>query len=162
MHSMLTSCPSGSGKSTLAKAIVAAYPSFNRVSIDQIIHSRHGLYRIDYPPEKRDEYEAEADGLYEARFRQLLREGKDVVLDRSFYARGDRDEFKALAEEAGARWVLVYFRADRDVLWRRICERRARGVDADAAFEISEELLDAYVEGFDVPDGEGEIVIDVQ
>lgn len=152
----------GSGKSTLAKAVVAAFPSFTRVSIDQIIFSRHGLYGVDYPPEKYDEYQTEADGVYEALFRQLLREGKDIMLDRSFYAKEDRDDFKAQIEQAGGRWVLVYFRADKEVLWKRICERRSCGINADSALEITEELLDAYVEGFDVPDGEGELVIDVR
>jgi hypothetical protein len=47
-------------------------------------------------------------------------------------------------------------------LWRRIQERRAKGVDADSALDIGEELLSSYVEGFDVPNGEGEIVVEVQ
>jgi predicted kinase len=132
------------------------------VSGDQIIYSLHGICGVDYPPDKYDEYQLEMDGIYEARFRQLLAEGKDVVLDRSFYAKVDRDEFKKMAEEAGARWVLVYFRADGDVLWRRIRERRERGVDADSALEISRELLDAYLAGFEAPVGEGEVVVEVQ
>jgi predicted kinase len=140
---------------------VAAFPSFTRVSIDQIIYSRHGIYGADYPPDRYDEYQTEADGIYDAHFRQLLREGRDIVLDRSFYAKEDRDEFRDLVEQAGARRVLVYFKADRDVLWKRICERRARGVNADSALEISEELLDAYFAGFEAPVGEGEMVIHV-
>ncbi|KAH8902908.1 ATP/GTP-binding protein [Coniochaeta sp. PMI_546] len=158
---LMTCGIAGSGKSTLAKAVVAAFPSFVRVSIDQIIHSRHGIYGVDYPREKYDEYMDEADEIYETQFRQLLRDRKDIVLDRSFYDKADREEFKAMVEEAGARWVLVYFKADRDLLWKRICERRARGINADSALEISEALLDSYVKGFDVPVGEGEIVIDV-
>lgn len=131
------------------------------MSIDQIIHSRHGLWGVDYPPDKYDEYGTEADGIYETLFRQLLEEGKDIVLDRSFYAKEDRDHFKRMTEQAGSRWVLVYFKASRDVLWRRICERRAQGINADSALDISEALLDAYVEGFEVPVGEGEIVVPV-
>ncbi|OIW22759.1 P-loop containing nucleoside triphosphate hydrolase protein [Coniochaeta ligniaria NRRL 30616] len=159
---LMTCGVAGSGKSTLAKAVAATFPSFTRVSIDHIIDSRHGICGVDYPAEKYDEYMLEADDIYESRFRQLLRDGKDVVLDRSFYAKADRDEFKAMAEEAGARWVLVYFKADKELLWKRICERRSRGVNADSALDISQVLLDAYVEGFEVPVGEGEIVIDVE
>lgn len=90
-----------------------------------------------------------------------MRDGRDVVLDRSFYARADRDKFRAMSEAAGARCVLVYLRAGREVLWRRICERRAAGVDADSALEISEGLLEKYVDGFEEPVGEGEIVFQV-
>ncbi len=104
----------------------------------------------------------EADEIYHARFRQLLRDGRDIVLDRSFYDKADRDEFRTAIEEAGARCVLVYFRASKELLWKRICERRSRGIDADSALEISESLLDSYVDGFDVPNGEGAIVIDVK
>jgi predicted kinase len=84
-----------------------------------------------------------------------------VVLDRSFYDRGDRAEFKEMVEQAGARWVLVYLKGDRDTLWKRICERRRKGVDADCALEIDEKLLDRYFEGFEDPVGEGEVVIHV-
>lgn len=90
----------------------------------------------------------------------------NLVLDRSFYAKADRDEYRALAEDAGARVVLVFLDADRDVLWRRIgkrWERRAegRGVDADSAMDVTEEVLDAYLAGFERPSGEGEVVIRV-
>ncbi|KAB5559518.1 ATP/GTP-binding protein [Coniochaeta sp. 2T2.1] len=154
----------GSGKSTLSKAIAASYPSFTRISIDQIIASRHGLYGVDYPPSAHAAFELEADEIYDATFRQLLKEGKDIMLDRSHYAKADRDAVLAEVEEAGARRVLVYFKAERNVLWRRICERKAKGAstDGDGALEISKQLLDRYVEGFDVPDGEGEIVIELK
>lgn len=90
-----------------------------------------------------------------------MREGRNVVLDRSFYARQDRDEFKARIEAAGGKWILVYLKAERDVLWRRIRQRRENGINADSALDIKEDLLDAYVGGFEAPEGEGEIVIEV-
>lgn len=142
--------------------MTSTFPSFERLSLDVINHSRHGICGADYPAEKYEEYMLEADEIYHARFRQLLRDGRDIVLDRSFYDKADRDEFRTAVEEAGARCVLVYFRASKELLWKRICERRARGIDADSALEISESLLDSFVDGFDVPDGEGEIVIDVK
>lgn len=159
---LMTCGIAGSGKSTLAKAIVASYPSFTRISIDEIIYSRHGLYGKDYPPSKYDEYQAEADDIYLEQFQQLLQDGKNIVLDRSFYSREDRMEFKGMIEKAGARCVLVYFKADRDTLWRRICERREKGVDANCALEIDEGLLDQYVQGFEEPVGEGEVEVRVR
>jgi predicted kinase len=82
-------------------------------------------------------------------------------LDRSFWNRADREEFRAMVEKAGARWVLVAFRPDKDVLWRRIRERRQEEVNADSSLDISEELFERYVKGFEMPGGEGEIIIDV-
>jgi predicted kinase len=91
----------------------------------------------------------------------ILAEGKDdLVLDRAFYAKEDRDVYKRLVEEAGARWVLVYLTAPKEVLWERIHSRRAEGIHADVALEISKELLDNFYDNFEVPNGEGEIVVD--
>lgn len=58
-----------------------------------------------------------------------------------------------------ARDFLLYFQVPEDVLWNRIRARREAGVNADCALDINEELLKTYVEGFDVPNGEGEIVL---
>ena len=88
-------------------------------------------------------------------------EGKhDLVLDRAFYAKDDRETYKKLVEENAARWVLVYLKAPKEVLWQRIQARRAAEVNADSALVISKELLDSFYDGFDVPNGEGEIVVD--
>jgi len=150
----------GAGKTTLTKSILKAFPSFNRISIDAIIGRRHGIYNADYPPSEHQAHQDEACKIYEAECRSLLQEKKDIVLERSFYAKEDREEYKRLVEEAGGRWILVYLKADRDLLWKRICERRADGINADCALDISPELLDQYVEGFEAPVNEGEIVIE--
>jgi predicted kinase len=150
------------GKSTLSSAIAEAFPSFNRLSIDGIIADRHGIYNVDYPA---CEYEARSEDARQAfskELDQLLEQKKHVVLDRSFYARKHRDECTAKVERAGGRCVLVYLKAERDVLWNRICERRGKGVNADSAREISPALLDQFVRGFEAPEGEGEIVITVE
>ena len=155
---------SGAGKSTLSKVITSKYSSFTRLSLDMIVHAKHGMYAIDYPPEKYDEYGDEAQVEYDRLLHELLSEEQqphDLVLDRSFWARVDRDKFKRLVEEEGGRWVLVYLKADKNVLWRRIQERTAKGRDADSAFDVTEEVLDRYWAGWEEPDGEGEIVIEV-
>ncbi|KAK3326700.1 hypothetical protein B0H66DRAFT_617860 [Apodospora peruviana] len=153
----------GAGKSTLTKAIVEKYPNYERLSIDAIIHAKHGIYEVDYPPEKYAEYMDEADAEYHAKFLELLEKGeKDIAFDRSLYDKADRDYYKKLAEEKGARWILVYFRpANKEVIWNRIQSRRAKDVNADSALVISRELLDQYWDGFDIPDGEGEVVVDI-
>ncbi|KAK4119203.1 P-loop containing nucleoside triphosphate hydrolase protein [Parathielavia appendiculata] len=153
----------GSGKSTLSKAIIARHPNFVRLSIDSIVYARHGLYGADYSPDKLEDYQAEADTECRRTLMHLLDQGeRDIVLDRALYSREDRDYFKKVVEEKGGRWILVFFRpARKDVIWNRIQRRREAGVDGDSAVEITPEVLDAYWDGFEKPEGEGEIVVDV-
>ncbi|KAL7619560.1 hypothetical protein AAE478_010101 [Parahypoxylon ruwenzoriense] len=153
----------GAGKSTLSKAILANHPNYERLSIDATIGAKHGIYGVDYPREKCAQFQEEASDECEARLLSLLREGeKDVILDRSFYSKEDREYYKALIEKHGGRWVLVYLRArTKDFLWGRIVQRRQKGVDADSAYEVTKEILDRYWDGFEHPTNEGEIVIEV-
>jgi hypothetical protein len=41
----------GSGKTTLSKAAMVRLPQFHRLSIDEIIFKKHGLYGVDYSPD---------------------------------------------------------------------------------------------------------------
>ncbi|KAK0619630.1 hypothetical protein B0T14DRAFT_566460 [Immersiella caudata] len=152
-----------SGKSTLSKAIAERHPSFVRLSGDNILHAKHGLYGKDYPPEMYGKYLDEASAEVEARLTEILDAGRqDVVLDRSLYSREDREFFKRLIEGKGARWILVFFQAvSKDVSWKRLQHRRRVGIDADSAYEITREILDSYWRGFENPEGEGEVVVDV-
>ncbi|KAF4503576.1 Zeta toxin [Fusarium agapanthi] len=161
----------GAGKSTLAKAIVTQLPNFKRLSNDQIIYESHGIYKIDYPTEQYEVYQQEASQKLIAELeRILLEKSNDLVLDLSFYDKEYRDEYKDIVESNGGRWVLVYLDADRDLLWKRIQQRRAKrdSLDAmdperngDSAFDIDDETFAMYWGGFKPPSGEGEIVIKV-
>ena len=136
-------------------------PCFARLSIDEIIASRHGICGIDYELDKYDEYSKEADQVFmDVSRAHLADKAVDIVIDRSFYAKGDRDYFKTLIEASGARWVLVYFKIAPEILWRRICDRRKEEINANSALDISEELFKRYVDGFEHPDGEGEIIVE--
>ncbi|KAF2010938.1 P-loop containing nucleoside triphosphate hydrolase protein [Aaosphaeria arxii CBS 175.79] len=164
---LMTCGLAGAGKTTLGRAVLAQHPHFTRISIDAIIGSRHGIYGRDYDadPALYDAYMEEADGIYLAEFERLLAEGRDVLLERSFYAREDREEFRGLAEGKGARVVLVFLKAEgeegKERLWERI-GRRSEGVrTADSALEISREVFDGYWAGFEDPVGEGEVVVKV-
>ncbi|KAH7259162.1 ATP/GTP-binding protein [Fusarium redolens] len=162
----------GAGKSTLAKAVVTQLPSFKRLSNDQIIYESYGLYNIDYPAELYKVYQEEASQKLIAELERILEEkSNDVVLDLSFYDKEYRDEYKHIVERNGGRWVLVYLDADRDLLWKRIQQRRAErdeldakdpGRNGDSAFDIDDETFAMYLGGFEPPSGEGEIVIKVE
>jgi predicted kinase len=99
----------------------------------------------------------EAKQIFSKRVHELLEQRKNMVLDRSFYAKQHRDEYRAMVEQAGGSTILVYLHADREVLWKRICDRRKKELNADSAREISLALLEDFVRGFEVPVGEGEL-----
>ncbi|KAI1757518.1 ATP/GTP-binding protein [Xylaria castorea] len=149
------------GKSTLSKALVSAHPNFDRLSIDGIVAEQHGIFDLDYPPEKYSTYLDEAALECKERLTRLLAEGsRDVVFDRAFWNKEDRDDAKKLITTLGARWVLVYLKApDKPTLWRRICQRRDAQLNADCAYQITPDVLDMYWNGFEEPMEEGEIVI---
>lgn len=154
----------GAGKTTLVKAVLRHHPHFTRISIDNIIFQAHGIYGVDYPAstDRYDQYMEEADAIYLETFRKLLAEGKDIAFERSCYAKEDREEWRKIAEESGARVVLVFLRAkDKEALWERICKRSRAEKTADNALDISRETFDMYWDGFEDPNGEDEIVVDV-
>ncbi|KAI0397603.1 ATP/GTP-binding protein [Xylariaceae sp. FL0594] len=191
----------GAGKSTLSKALVSALPSFTRLSLDGIVAEKHGICGVDYD-NANGEYDRYLDEAWEECKRRLAgflrpttapsspltstststkpQEGKakDVVFDRAFWNKADRDEARRLISDLGGRSVLLYLKApDKETLWRRICGRReealgmsadgggkgkGRGkLNADCAFEITPEILDMYWSGFEEPgEDEGAIVVD--
>ncbi|KAI0123736.1 hypothetical protein BJ170DRAFT_697530 [Xylariales sp. AK1849] len=154
----------GSGKSTLAKTVITRLPQFNRLSIDEIIYTDHGLYGVDYAADERlyVQYQEEAGQTFLGHLQDLLKNGKDIVLDRSFYAKEDRDDFRRIVADGGGRWVLVYLKAgNKEKLWERICGRSTMRRDANSALDITREIFDMYWRGFEEPCGEGEVVVQV-
>ena len=146
----------GSGKTTYSKAIVAGNPTlWSRLSIDEIIYEKHGMFDKDYPASQYSDYQAEADSIMRKNLREWLEQdssfGHGMVLDRSFWRRSDRDEFRNIIQHGGGTVELAYLEANVEVLWTRICARSANGRDANSALEISRELLDDFVDGFEKP-----------
>jgi len=153
-----------------------------RLSIDEYIWNHHGRYGIDYPPEKYSEYQSEASDELDKLFVRLLKNGSQalggvdppvpqrpltIVLDYSFARKTDRDEVKEIVEREGGRWVLVYLAIseNRDAIRERVRGRKSKrdvesgSCDGDNAFEVTDGVLDTYLTAFQVPRGEGEIVI---
>src|ERR1700760_1113383 len=136
----------GAGKSTLSYALVDAFPSFTRLSIDGIVADRHGIYNVDYQASEYTKLLEEARQIFLKEAHDLLEKKNNLVLDTSLYAKKHRDEYKAMIERAGGRWVLVYLKAERDVLRKRICDRRGKGVNADSAREINPALFEHFLQ----------------
>ena len=147
----------------MSKAITAAHANLERISIDAVIYAEYGLYAVDYPAEKYQEYQGTAGRICDDNLLELLEDkSKDILLDQSFWSRERRNEVKQLTQNAGARWVLVYLKADEATLWRRIETRTAGVRNADSAFEVTKKVLQGYIKGFEAPESEGEVVINVQ
>ncbi|KAI0196445.1 ATP/GTP-binding protein [Astrocystis sublimbata] len=157
---LMTCGIAGAGKSTLSQAVVASHPNFDRLSIDAILAEKHGLFDVDYAPDMYMTYLEEAADECQERLTRLLAErDRDVVFDRAFWNKEDRDQAKKHIEKLGARWVLAYLKApDKVTHWRRICARGQEQITSDCAYQITPEILDMYWEGFEEPIGEGEIV----
>ncbi|MDO0914137.1 ATP-binding protein [Streptomyces sp. DT2A-34] len=146
----------GSGKTTYAKQRLEPSRAV-RLSVDELVHARHGRYGVDYP--ERDYFALEAPVVAEVRERlvALVAQGRDAVLDHGLWLHSAREEWKKLVEEAGGRWRLLYFPVERAELLRRLEERNLRG-DANA-LTVTESALDDFYARFEPPEGEGEEIV---
>ncbi|PFA69745.1 hypothetical protein CN378_02970 [Bacillus sp. AFS015802] len=146
----------GSGKTTFSKILERG--GFVRLSIDEEIWATNGRWGIDFPMEKVEEYKKDAEEKLRHRLIKLIQDKQQVVIDFSFWDRARRNQYKKLIEDSGGKWILVYLKVQPHVLRERLALRNQR-FDANS-FPISEELLTSYLNGFEIPQGEGEIVID--
>ena len=146
----------GSGKTTFSKQLEKN--GFVRLSIDEEIWATHGRYGIDFPMEKMEEYKKEAESKLRTILLKLIQNKQQVVIDFSFWDRARRDDYKQLIETSGGKWKLIYIKVDPVELRNRLNIRNQR-LDANS-FPISEELLTSYLEGFEIPEGEGEVVVE--
>ncbi|MGG0184945.1 AAA family ATPase [Bacillus rhizoplanae] len=147
----------GSGKTTFSQKLEKE--GFKRLSIDEEVWSTKGRYGIDYPAEKYREYLEEAHLRLRDKLVKLIKDKQKVVVDSSFWSRSERDEYKQLIETAEGKWRLIYLKVDPNDLRKRLKVRNQR-FDANAAFPITEEILTSFINGFEVPKGEGEIIIE--
>lgn len=146
----------GSGKTTFSQHLEKE--GFVRLSIDEEIWAAHGRYGIDFPIEKMEEYKQAAEKKLRDQLVNLIHSKHQVVIDFSFWDRVRREQYKQLIEKSGGKWKLIYIKVHPDDLRERLKIRNKR-LDANS-FTISEELLTAYLKGFEIPKGEGEIVIE--
>ncbi|WP_226674908.1 AAA family ATPase [Mesobacillus jeotgali] len=146
----------GSGKTTFSKQLEKE--GFVRLSIDEEIWATHGRYGLDFPIEKIEEYKVEAENKLRNLLIELISDKKPVVIDFSFWQRAKREQYKQLIEESGGKWKLIYLKVHPDELRERLKVPNKR-FDANA-FPVTEELLNSYLNGFEAPKDEGEIIIE--
>ncbi|MFF3418426.1 AAA family ATPase [Streptomyces sp. NPDC002698] len=147
----------GSGKTTFAKRRLELAGAV-RLSVDEIVHARHGRYGVDYP--EREYFALEAPVVAEVRERlvNLVTAGRDVVLDHGLWLRSSRDEWRKLIEEAGGQWRLFYFPVPHEELLRRLRERNQR--EDGNALMVTESALKDFYARFEPPHDEDEEIIE--
>ncbi|MEV3872848.1 ATP-binding protein [Streptomyces sp. NPDC049906] len=130
----------GSGKTTLSRVLTAR--GFVRLSPDEEMFRRHGVYGIDFPRGVFPTLERPVLEETSEELREHLRAGHDVVVDHGFWTPADRAHWRSVATSAGAVTVLVYLEASHEELWARVSERNAQhGADPNSIYFAESDLL---------------------
>ncbi len=125
----------GSGKTTLAKAYAARYGVAHLNS--DLLRRELGLMGRYRPEDKEKVYR-----LLLERTRQLLQEGKNVVVDSTFYKTTIREPFQQVAAACKAKLFWVELLAKEETIRQRLKTPRP---DSEADFEVYQKIRDAYV-----------------
>lgn len=142
--------PAGSGKSTVARSLEE--DGFVRLSFDQEAWDR-GLRSM--PLEAADH--AAIGALLRHRLIELVEQGRDAVLDFSFWSRAMRQDWRALLEPLGVVPETIYLATDRQTCLRRV-EARVLGRGDD--YTLDPEIAASYVDGFQPPtEDEGPLMV---
>ena len=131
---MLISGLPGSGKSTLARAYVV---DFGAVHINSdLVRDELGLRGRYDPNEKEKVYAAMLE-----KTKAALIEGRDVVVDSTFFQKKIRAPFERVAEKLGVRVYRIEVRAEEGTIRRRLQSTRP---DSEADFAVYEKIRDQY------------------
>lgn len=143
----------GSGKTTYAQALEEK--GFHRLAVDEEIWTTHGRYGLDYAPEDYPRLQRVAEEAVRNRLADLVLDRVPTVVDLSMWRRADRQSYRALVETHGGHWELVHLVVPARTLRARL-RNRAQRFDANAAFPVDDTVLEGFLRGFELPDGEGE------
>ncbi|MFE5309962.1 AAA family ATPase [Isoptericola sp. NPDC056605] len=141
-HLVLLCGPAGAGKSTHARRFAA--DGYAVAAVDEIAWAA-GHPAVHPLPD--DDARRVADAL-RCRVATLLDEGRDVVVDSSFWSRSARDEYRALGAAHGASTLVVLVDTPRDVALARVA---ARAAAHPHDVVLTPEVAAAYHDGFEVP-----------
>lgn len=147
----------GSGKTTFAKKLEAK--GFRRLSIDEEIWKNYGQYGVDYTESEYGLCQDKARQIVESKLVNYLEKDYPVVLDLSFWCRAHRDKARQVIREHNGTCKLVYLKVPREILRERL-KIRSQRCDANAAFTITDDILNRYIKGFEVPVDEDPMVIE--
>ena len=129
-----------------------------RLSIDEEMWKTYGRKGIDYPNEQYEKLSEIVEMALQKELLSLIQQGKHVVLDFSFWNKANRVYYKRLIEKAGGTPELVYMKASKGTLQKRLYKRN-QSLNANSPFIITNEILEHHYNDFQEPCGEGEKVI---
>lgn len=133
--------PAGSGKSTIARRLEAE--GMVRLSFDQEAWKR-GIRQMPLS----DDASREIESDLRERLVGLVREGRDAVLDFSFWSRAMREEWRGLLKSFGVIPETIYLPTDRATCLDRVMARaRAHGDD----YVLDPETVLVYFDHFEPP-----------
>lgn len=131
----------GSGKTTYAKQ--KEKEGYVRLSIDEEMWKTYGRKGIDYPNEQYEKLSEIVEMALQKELLSLIQQGKQVVLDFSFWNKANRAYYKRLIEKAGGTPELVYMKASKGTLQKRL-DKRNQSLNANSPFIITNEILEHH------------------
>lgn len=133
--------PAGSGKSTVARELEAA--GMTRLSFDQEAWTR-GLRAMPVP----DGVHADIDADLRRRLIDLVEQGRDVVLDFSFWSFAMREDWRRLLAPYDTVPEILYLATDRQTCLDRV---RARVLAHGDDFALDPVEAERYFDHFEPP-----------
>lgn len=146
----------GSGKTTYAKQ--KEKNGYVRLSIDEELWKTYGRKGIDYPDSRYEELSEKVEAMLYERLIRFMKDGKNVVIDFSFWSKENRDFYREIIAKAGGTAELVYMKASKETLQKRLKKRNTL-LNANSPFIITNEILEHHYNNFEEPQGEGEIIL---
>lgn len=146
----------GSGKTTYAKQ--KEKNGYVRLSIDEELWKTYGRKGIDYPDSRYEELSEKVEAMLCERLIRFMKDGKNVVIDFSFWSKENRDFYREIIAKAGGTAELVYMKASKETLQKRLKKRNTL-LNANSPFIITNEILEHHYNNFEEPQGEGEIIL---
>ena len=111
----------GAGKTTYAKK--KEKEGYIRLSIDEEMWKLRGKKGVDYPDNQYEELSEKVEATLRQKMLGLIKDGKDVILDFSFWNKENRDFYKKIIKDAGGIVELIYLKASKETLKRRLGQR---------------------------------------
>lgn len=133
----------GFGKTTFAKKLERE-TSATRFTHDEIVIERYG---VNPPQNKFKEYFDLVCQDIKCKTEELLKDGKDIILDFGFWTKDDRDEYQKLAKTLNAECIIYSISCDIETAKQR-CLLRTSNMPEGALF-IDENAFNLFLKVFE-------------
>lgn len=145
---------SGSGKTFYAKALETK--GYMRLSADEIAWRRYGSGLQSMSPEQQQAAYADANRKLLNNLEQALQNNRMVVVDSTLCKRYKRDEMRELCRSYGIEPQLVYMKATKETLLRRLAQRNGIGANDQC---VTPSQLENFHIGFEAPEDDEEALL---